>query len=135
MFGMISISIKNIVSDFTGRALAIIAGLFFFSACNSNSGGPCDWDILRVEAQVTDIFSYAVNENGDSLYHVALNFDGSSYSEKTQYMDELRNMEFTKDVVEKNRVRVGAIYKATVSEIKTGDCKSPVLSFDAKIKP
>ncbi len=135
MFGMTSISINGFDLELKGRALAIFAGLFFFSACNTEKSGPCDWDILRVEAQVSDIFAYDVNEDGDSLYHVALNFDGSSYADQTQYMDELRNMEFTKEVVEKNRIRIGGIYKATVSEIKSGNCKSPVLSFDAKIRP
>lgn len=127
MFGTISTLIRSVWSS-------IFLWLLLIAGCNQPSG-PCDWHIQRVEAKVIAIEPYQQNAAGDSLYHVVVEFDGSIYAEKKHDLGDLRDFEFTKASLKTNNIRLGNIYKATVSEVKTGNCKSPVLSFDSKLKP
>jgi len=133
MFGTISTLTDLKFHSTLMKGLTIVA-LSFFAACSQKSG-PCEWDFMRVEAEVTNIEAFSVNEAGDSLYHVMMKFNGSVYSNKEQFMEELRDIDITRDVLRKNNIRIGNRYKATVSEIRSGNCKSPILSFDSKIRP
>ncbi len=133
MFGTTntSISIRAIRNCLLGLAWA---SLFYFSSCNSEQSGPCEWAVSRVEAEVIAINPQGTNQEGDSLFQVLVKFDGSSYSNETQDLGELRDINFTRELLTKNRIRLGNRYKSTVSETTSGNCQSPILSFDAKLR-
>ncbi len=110
--------------------LALI--LLVLSACSSQKG-PCDWDYIRVEIEVLDLVPFEVEDGDEKLYHILVSFNGSLYAAEDQNLDELLGLKVTKEDIEKSRIRIGTRYKGLVSEVKTGNCKSPVLSVDSKI--
>ncbi len=113
-----------------GTTLTLISLLLF--SCNPESG-PCEWAETRALAEVVDIVPYGQNEHGDSLFHVHMQFNGTVYAEKIQLLDELKGIEIRSSTLAKNRIRIGTSYRTTVSEVRKGNCKSPILSFDARI--
>jgi hypothetical protein len=115
-----------------GTTLILIS--LFLASCQEQSG-PCEWYETKSIAEVVSVDAFDVNAEGDSLYRVGLQFDGTVYAEKIQYLEDLKEMEITSSTLAKNRIQVGIRYKTIVSELKSGNCKAPILSFETRIVP
>ena len=109
--------------------IATVGG--FLAGCGNTNSGPCDYDIKKFKATITGIEGYV--ENGDSLFHIIVEFDVSTLAHAPQRMDELREIKVDRGMLSRNPFRIGTIYTGTVSEKLTGECVSPIISFDQKI--
>ena len=108
--------------------------MLFFGCGNSNSNGACDWHVRKFSATVTDISFDKLNTKGDSLFSVKMMFDAGSLSEKEQDLGKLRGFEITKEKLLKNKLIVNATYTGKVSDLKSGNCETPVVAFDQRLR-
>ena len=96
--------------------------------------GPCDWHVRKFSATVTGISFDKLNTQGDSLFSVKLMFDAGSVSEKEQDLGKLRNFEITREKLSQNKLRVNATYTGKISDLKSGDCETPIIAFDQRLR-
>ena len=107
---------------------------FLLSCSNADVNGPCDWHVRKFSATVTGISFDKLNTQGDSLFSVKLMFDGGSVSEKEQDLGKLRNFEITREKLSQNKLRVNATYTGKISDLKSGDCETPIIAFDQRLR-
>lgn len=107
--------------------------LALLSCSTGNSEGPCEWDERKFSATVTSIDFLELNNEGDSLFTVMMDFDAGSLSEEEQDLGKLRNMEITKQKIKENRIKVNAIYTGKINDLLSGNCQTPIVAFDQKL--
>lgn len=114
-----------------GLALTIVAG------CRQSSG-PCQYDIITVQAKVISVEPYKEENDTTQLYHIVLRFNESNLAKKDQLLEEWvprikgnTNIDF----LTRNNIHKGNIYPGTVSELKNGNCQPVYVSFDYYFKP
>ncbi len=108
---------------------------FFLLSCSSNSesNGACEWHQRKFSATVTEIKFDKLSNKGDSLFQVKLMFDAGSLSEKEQDLGNIKDMEITKAKLTRNKIKVNATYTGTISDLKEGNCATPVVAFDQRL--
>ncbi len=113
---------------------ALILTLSIIScADNPSESEPCDWYQSKFSATVTSIEFKEINGNNDSTFTVLLDFTAGSLSNELQDLGEIKNMEITKEKIKKNRIAINATYTGTISDLKSGDCKTPIVAFDQRL--
>lgn len=106
------------------------AAAFLFGCADDQVPGACDWEKFEFRATV-DTITVKNAEEGDYVnYSVHLSFDKSGLSNETQYLEEIKNVPITKEILEKHRIKQGNVYSGEVHEVTNGNCPSPVVSFD-----
>lgn len=108
------------------RLLLVVGILIGLVGCKQGSQ-PCDWQEYDVLAKVTEINPKVVE--GDTLYSVKLQFNGSSLKKEPQYLEQLQNLKIDKAFIARNKIRVGLRYKYSINEVVSGNCNSPIVSF------
>lgn len=99
-----------------------------FSACNSTDG-PCDYDIVRAEAEVKEI---VVKQDG--TFSVVLSFNDSPLAFEEVTLEDLRQIKIDTTFLFKNHIEIGNRYKTTVSTRVSGNCTKQIVSFDSSFK-
>ncbi|UTW63252.1 hypothetical protein KFE98_03595 [bacterium SCSIO 12741] len=121
---------------FSGRVGSFLSFSILFSlilmlsACQES--GPCEWYTSKFHAGISAIEFKEVNANGDSTYRVMLQFDQGTLSREYQDLGELRNVEITQEALVRNTLRVGVSFTGSISDVKSGNCESPIVAFDQK---
>ena len=111
-------------------ALAVIA----LCSCDSNSDGPCEWYESPFYAKVEKIEFLELNDQGDSLFTIWVDFSAGTLSDELQDLGKLKGIDFTREKIVQNKAQVGLSYTGTINDIKSGSCESPMVSFDQKIE-
>lgn len=123
MFGMIHILIKKL-------SIVYVVFVCLLVGCKTNTG-PCEWQQYDALAKVVSIDS--TNQNGQVLYQVGLKFNASSLQNEIQLLNNLQTVQLTKNVMKKNNISHGVQYKFIVNDLISGNCKSPVVSFQHEL--
>lgn len=106
-----------------------------FSACNSSSKTPCDYNIIEVKAKIVDMAKAEDPKTGEMVYTIFMDFDESSLSGEIQNLNELMGYYINDDFFDRNNLKLGNIYKGIVSEKVSGsNCPELYVSFEAGFK-
>lgn len=108
--------------------LAALASLSLVSSC-TNSEGPCDYDIVRADAEVIEI---VVKQDG--TFSVVLSFNNSPLAAEEVTLEDLRQIKIDTTFLFKNHIEIGNRYKTTVSTRTSGNCSKQIVSFDSSFK-
>lgn len=107
--------------------------MLVFGCNNSNSNGACDWHVRKFSATVSTISFDKLNSTGDSTFSVMMMFDAGSLSENDQDLGKLRNIEITREKLIQNKLKVNATYTGKISDLKSGNCETPIVAFDQRL--
>ncbi|MGB0403870.1 MAG: hypothetical protein ACPGEG_07205 [Salibacteraceae bacterium] len=107
---------------------------FIVSSCSSNQDGPCEWNIAEFSALVTEYEFEKINQAGDSVFIVWVDFSSGSLNNELQDLGKLRNVEFTREKIRKNQAFKGNSYTGLINDLKEGNCESPIISFNQKLR-
>lgn len=108
--------------------ICCFAAFFTLSACTSGEG-PCDYDIVRAEAEVKEI---VVKQDGS--FSVVLSFNNSPLAFEDVTLEDLRQIKIDTTFLFKNHIEIGNRYKTTVSTRVSGNCTKQIVSFDSSFK-
>lgn len=105
------------------------------SSCNNGEeNSACEWHNRKFKATIKKIELNTPIQNGDSIYTIWVAFNAGSLSNELQDLGKLRNTAFTSATLRKNQLEVGRIYTGQINDLKSGNCTTPVLSFDQRIR-
>ncbi len=120
-------------SDQSRSFYFLVLGLVFgLTMASCQDSGPCEWYTSRFHAGVSSVEFKEINAEGDSTYRVLLQFDQGTLSRELQDLGELRQVEITREDLVQNSIRPGNSYTGSISDVKSGNCKSPIVAFDQK---
>ena len=101
----------------------------------SNKQGPCEWhDQEKFLAEIKEVTFLDFNESGDSLFTVILQLDRGSLSDKPFDLGKFKKIAITRDFVSRNKIQVGYSFTGRITDLKSGNCETPVVAFDQKLR-
>lgn len=111
-----------------------LLAVFLSSACSTNNDGPCEWNSAEFSALVVNHEFEKINNKGDSVFIVWVDFSSGSLNSELQNLGQLRNVEFTREKINLNQAFKGNSYTGLINDIKEGNCESPIISFNQKLR-
>lgn len=99
-------------------------------ACSNSNSAPCDWEESTFYAKIEKVEYKELNQNGDSVYTVWASFNAGSLHGELHDLGALKGIEYTNKNLGKFRIKIGHKFKGVINDLKSGNCKSPIISFE-----
>lgn len=103
-------------------------------SCGGSGDEPCDWYQSPFYAKVERYEFDKLNAEGDSVFIVWVDFSSGSLNKELQDLGKLRDVEFTREKIKANQAFLGNSFTGIISDVKSGNCTSPLVSFDQKLR-